>query len=162
MREPQQLAYRSGGVGLAPRTVPWAAMAARGRLPQPPGARPRPVPRGRSPQPPGAGGWHACPARGAGTPERAGGWHAWPARGAGTPGPRGGLARLASRGSSPLLPKAFPARGLAGMSGELAPAATGLVLLETLLVPSWPPPSKTFKKNYLKLKFGTEAWKNPI
>ena len=65
---------------------------------------------------------------------RAGGWRAWPARGAGTPG----LAR------------------------ELAPAPTGLVLVETLLGPSWPPPSKTFKKNYLKLKFGTEAWKNPI
>jgi hypothetical protein len=47
MREPQQLACRAGGVGLAPRTVPWAAMAARGRSPQPPGARPRPVPRRR-------------------------------------------------------------------------------------------------------------------
>ena len=84
-----------------------------------------------------------CPRGGLARLAREGGWHALRARGAGAPGPRVGLARLASRGSSPLLPKAFPARGLAGMSRELAPAATGLVLVETLLGPSWPPPSKT-------------------
>ena len=65
-----------------------------------------PVPRGGLARLARAGGWHAWPGRGAGTPARAGGWHAcprggwhaWPARGAGTPGPRGGLARLNARG----------------------------------------------------------------
>ena len=111
MREPQQLAYRSGGVGLARRTVPWAAKAARGRAPQACPARALAPASRRAPQ--------ACPARGAGTPgprgglARAGGWRAWPARGAGA---RGGLARLARAGgwhawpraaSSPLRPQAW-------------------------------------------------------
>ena len=78
--------------------------------------------RGRSPQPPG---------RAPGL-SRAGGWHAWPARGAGA---RGGLARLARAGG-------WRARGAGapGLARELAPAPTGLVLVETLLGPSWPPP----------------------
>ena len=109
----------------------------RGRSPQPPGARPRPVPRGGLARLAREGGWRA---RGAGAPgprgglARAGGWRAWPARGAGTPG----LAR-----------RARPCAHRPGPRGDTTRS-------------SWPPPSKTFKKNYLKLKFGTEAWKNPI
>ncbi|KAG6384450.1 hypothetical protein SASPL_155735 [Salvia splendens] len=112
MREPQQLASRSGGVGLAPRTVPWAAMAARGRSPQACPAR--------------AEGWQgrarelAPASRRAPLPLHARAGAARPARGltrrGGLPGPRA---------SWPLLPLPVPRWGWQGCraSSPLRPQA---------------------------------------